>query len=1134
MGKHPSEEMQAKKKTRPGDVKVSTMALTLPTYAPLPADRNPMFLEKRVFQGSSGRVYPLPFVDRICGAPVERDWQALQIENDFLRVIVLPELGGRIYAAEDKINGYDFVYRNPVIKPALVGLAGPWLSGGIEFNWPQHHRPSTYMPVDASIEEEEDGSRTIWLSEHEPMNRMKGMHGVRLHPERAYLELRVRLYNRTDIVQTFMWWANVAVDVHERYQSFFPEDVTFVADHAKRAMSTFPLCDDHYYGVDYGTRGKLGVPSSELPSQFRSTGEAPANDLRWYTNIPVPTSYMCVGSQGDFFGGYDHAANAGLVHVADHHISPGKKQWTWGNHEFGYAWDRNLTDPDENGVCHPYFELMAGVYTDNQPDFSFIAPGETKVFSQCWYPIRDIGPVHEANTEAAASLVLDGTIVHVGIHALSSMPNAVVRLDWGTECLAEWRWNADPTTPLIKRAEAPPGTERTNLRLTVTDAEGRTVLTFKPYEPVDIEQPPESASEPPPPSRINSVEELFLTGLHLAQYHHATRQPETYWHEALKRDPLDSRSNNAMGLHHLRCAEFDLAEGFFRKAIVRLRKRNPNPYDGEAFYNLGVTLRHLDRPDEAYDAFFKASWNAAWRSAAYHALAEIDCCRHQWRDALDHVENSLRFNADNLRARNLKAICLRHLGDPQAAEAVLDATLALDPLDIWAQDLKRMPLTCDAQTRLDVALDYARIGDAERAIALLDGYIPEASTGVVPLIFYHAAMFAEALGRKDDAADYRGKAKRASSDYCFPNRLEDVAALQAAIDADPQDARARYYLGNLYYDRRRHEDAIALWEQSAAIDPDFSIVWRNLGIGRFNILHDTDRAIDAYDQAHRTAPDDARVFYERDQLWKRVGHPPAQRLAELEANRTLIASRDDLTVEFSALLNLEGKPKAAIEILLDRQFQPWEGGEGLALEQYVETRLALGRKALRKNDADSAYDEFKAALNTPVSLGEAKHLLVNQSDVHFWLGMAAHALGNADEARQWWQKAADFNGDFLGMEVRPISEKSFYSALSKRKLGQEEGCATLLEEMRAFAEAALKTEAKIDYFATSLPTMLIFDDDLQVRQELSATVIKAQALHGLGATEQARALLERALETDPTRNSARILADEIASGQSML
>src|SRR5580658_724493 len=388
-----------------GAVKAWQEPVVMKTWLPAAPDPNPLFLEKRVYQGSSGKVYPLPVIDRIAVEPCERAWQAVHLENEYLRVMILPEIGGRIHVGYDKRNGYDFFYRQNVIKPALVGLAGPWISGGVEFNWPQHHRPATFLPVEVSIERHEDGSVTVWCSDHDPISRMKGMHGVCLRPGSAYLEVKVRLYNRTWDTQTFLWWANVAARVHQHYQSFFPKDVRYVADHAKRAVTEFPHSLSVYYGIDYGERARHGVPIEEQPSDFRPDGGYPPNDLSWYGNIPVPTSYMIMNSREDFFGGYDHAADAGVLHVANHHIAPGKKQWTWGNHEFGYAWDRSLTDSDG-----PYIELMAGVYTDNQPDFSFLAPGETKSFSQFWYPVREIGPPQAANVDAALRVACEGGV----------------------------------------------------------------------------------------------------------------------------------------------------------------------------------------------------------------------------------------------------------------------------------------------------------------------------------------------------------------------------------------------------------------------------------------------------------------------------------------------------------------------------------------------------------------------------------------------------------------------------------------------------------------------------------------------------------------------------------------------------
>jgi hypothetical protein len=287
-----------------GAVKVWSEPVTLPTYVPAPAEPLPMFLENRVYQGSSGKVYPLPMVERIAAEACDRAWDAVHVENEYLRVMVLPEIGGRIHVGFDKTNGYDFFYRQNVIKPALVGLAGPWISGGVEFNWPQHHRPATFMPAEVSIERGADGSVTVWCSQHDPLTHMKGMHGVCLHPGKALIELKARLYNRTEEVQTFLWWANVATRVHERYQSFFPPDVRFVADHAKRAVTSFPRSDRAYYGVDYPGRAADGVPEEEQPRCFQPDGSVSPDDLSWYANIPVPTSYMITATEGDFFGGY--------------------------------------------------------------------------------------------------------------------------------------------------------------------------------------------------------------------------------------------------------------------------------------------------------------------------------------------------------------------------------------------------------------------------------------------------------------------------------------------------------------------------------------------------------------------------------------------------------------------------------------------------------------------------------------------------------------------------------------------------------------------------------------------------------------------------------------------------------------
>jgi len=1029
-----------------GPVKAWMEPVTIPTYEPAPPDGNPMFLEKRVYQGSSGRVYPLPFTDRVSTEKHHRLWQAAHIENEFVRIMVLPEIGGRLHVGLDKTNGYDFFYRQNAIKPALVGLAGPWISGGVEFNWPQHHRPATFLPVSAYIERHPDGSQTVWLSDHDPMCRMKGMHGVCLHPGKALVELKVRLYNRTPFVQTFLWWANVAVHVHEQYQSFFPPDVHYVADHAGRAISSFPLCEGTYYGIDYAARARRGVPQEERPRQFVPPGTYAPDDLSWYANIPVPTSYMALRSRGEFVGGYDHARRAGVVHIANPHISPGKKQWTWGNQEFGYAWDRNLTDADG-----PYIELMAGVYTDNQPDFSFLAPYETRTFRQYWYPIREIGPAHAANLEAALSLLVADGRARVGVSVTEAHAGAVVRL----EPVARWQMDLAPGKPFV--AETGCAIDKPTL---IVEADGRELIRYVEQDRAG-DSAPEPCTEPPAPAEIAGNDELYITGLHLEQYRHATRSPEDYWQEGLRRDPGDSRCNNALGSRCLQRGEFAAAERHFRQAIARLTRRNPNPSDGEAFYNLGLTLRYLGREEEAYAAFYKATWNYGWRSAAYFAIGELDSRRAEWSNAEEHLHLALRGNCDLLQARNLMAAILRRRQRSDDAARWLAETLALDPLDAAALWLRDGTMPGDNQTRLDIAFDFARAGLDAEAAAVLAGADFTARDGSVPILQY-------ALGRPADAPP----------DYCFPSRLEELPLLERAAAANPQDARAHYYLGNWLYDRRRHREAIRRWERAVELEPSLATAWRNLGIGYFNVLADADKARAAFESAFDAAPGDARIFYERDQLWKRLGAPPARRLAELEAHRGLVDRRDDLSVELAALYNQTRQPAKARDVLRARKFQPWEGGEGLALAQHVRAHLLLG-----------LYEE---ALECPENLGEARHPLDHPTEIYFRLGR--------------FERAAEGSG--------------LYRALALRRLGRGAEAEQDLRRLLVQAREQAARQVTIDYFTTSLPTMLLFNDDLQKRNLVEARFLEAQARLGLGETAAAHRILDEVLALDPNHAGA--------------
>jgi tetratricopeptide (TPR) repeat protein len=1080
------------------DVKAWAELVQIPTYKIGTPEKNPMFLEKRVYQGSSGVVYPHPVIDKVFDEKEAKDYTALFLENRYLKIMILPELGGRVQMALDKTNGYHFVYYNRVIKPALVGLAGPWISGGIEFNWPQHHRPSTFDPLDWSIRENADGSKTVWCAEIEQMFHTKGMHGFTLYPEHAYLEIRVQLYNRTSEPQTFLWWANPAVHVHDEYQSVFPPDVHAVMDHGKRDVSTFPIATGTYYKVNY----------------------APGTDISRYKNIPVPTSYMAYHSDFDFMGDYDHRAEAGMLHIANHHIVPGKKQWTWGHGEFGQAWDRQLTDEDG-----PYIELMCGAYTDNQPDFSWIQPGEEKAFTQIFMPYKKIGPACNANEHAALNLeVLDGR-AKFGIY-LTSPDTITVRLSDRDRILYEKKVALDPEDVLIDSVPLLKDTKAQDLKLRISK-DNSILLEFTP---LSDEKPatPAPASPARPASEIDSQEELFLNGLHLEQYRHATFSPELYYLEALRRDPGDSRCNNAMGLLLYRRGRFAEAESYFQRAIQRLTQRNPNPYDGESYYNLGLALKMQGRFSEAFNAFHKAVWNAAWQDAGYFELARLASRQGDIPHALDGLDRSLIRNGHHHKARHLKVALLRHAGEWDAARKEANLARSIDAMEYgacWERFLLDADSTFDQMVRpdseiyLDLALDYAHAGLFEDAVKLL-----ERSGSQSPMVRYTLGWVLSESGRIEAADEAFIRASSMPADYCFPNRLEDILILEAAMRANPDDPRAPYYLGNFWYAHRRYEEAITCWERARTRNPGFPTVFRNLGLAYFNKRQDSTKALECFETAFALDPGDARVFFELDQLYKKLNRPPAWRLELFEKYPYLVQRRDDLSVEYISLLNLTGRHEEAYRQLMQRNFHPWEGGEGKVTGQYVTSLVEMAKTALVNGHDQDAIDALEKAQVYPHNLGEGKLYGTQENNIFYYLGCAYELLGNQERALACFEQASTGLSEptsAIYYNDQP-PDMIFYQGLAKLKLDQPDAAHLIFTRLVSFGTTHSDEHVEMDYFAVSLPDFLVFDMNLMEHHQIHCLYMMGLGELGLGNVDAALAHFDAVLARDASHMGAML------------
>lgn len=946
---------------------------TIPTY-PIPdADEMPMFAELRGHQGTTGNPYPnrvIQKVDRVNKA--DKEYDVIRLENDYIRVCMIPALGGRVFEAYDKQTNYDFLYRQHVIKPALIGAYGSWISGGIEFNWPFHHRPSSMMPVDYVLETEEDGTAICWLSEHDPSDRTKGMVGIVLHPDASYFETRVKITNRTATEHPFLWWENAAVKVHPEYRLIFPPDVAWAHHHYDRSHITFPIA-----------QGQYGAERFDKPT-----------DISWHGSTKAANSYFAAPSAFDFFGGYDYEKNCGVIHVANHHVSPGKKMFTWGYGNNADNWEAALTDEDG-----PYCELMAGSYTDDQPDFTWLAPYETKCFSQFWYPTKDIGYVTYATLDAAVAVEKNGADSKIRLITTKVVNNAVLKVLDGSKPVLEETVSLKPGDCLSFDLAL----SDEKYTVTLTGCCGCRILNYTEVTPDYVHIPKDNPGIPTP-DQLTTAQDLYIAGLHIDQYRDPIYKPDAYYLEALRYDPKHLPSLIGMGEYCYRTGKFTDALKYLDQAMTVQNRYDTNPKDGTVAYLTGLCYVATGEFDKAYDIFYKASWSANAIAKSMTFIAAIDCRRGEYSKMKEHALLAVEKEGQHPIAGVYAAIATAKLGCTDCAIKQLDAILAKDPLNHLArfakirisgtpvQDFYTLLNSNPSQTCMDVAFDLAVAGLWDDAIVLLEGL-----TAPSTMARYTLGYFYGLVGDTDKAAAVRKSASAEPIVEVFPYRLDEIAVLESAVKADATDGTAPYLLGCLLYDKKHFQAAADLWLKAVEAAPDFYIPYRNLAVAYYGKLNKKSEALDWLKKAVERKPNDEQLLNEISFLMASIGVPGAERAAYIQANMPAGAG-DDLYLELAKAYNDCGEYDKALDVLLSHTFTPGEGGEFTIAETYMFGRFAAGRKELAAGNCEKALEYFQAALQIPANLNAS---FWNESvtvPYRYYEAEALSRLGRTEEA----------------------------------------------------------------------------------------------------------------------------------------
>lgn len=999
----------------------------IPTYKIGNPEVDPIFFTGRVYQGAEGYIYPYPLYDVLTEEKIDKEYEILRLDNQYVNIGVLPEIGGRILQATDLTNNYHFFYTQTGIKPALIGMLGAWLSGGVEWNIPDHHRASSYMPVDWKLEENKDGSKTAWVGETELRHRLKWSVGITVHPNRSWVEARVKVVNPTPMIQSMLYWANVSVHCNEEYQVVFPPDVQAGTDHSKVYFT----------------------PWKEGPITSRSNQNV---DLSWWKNFTESgRSIFAWDSKMSFLAGYDHGKDAGTVHVANRHQVPGKKFFLWGNTPSGHMWNKILSDNDGH-----YLELMVGAYSDNQPDYSWINPGEIREFSQIWFPLKGIKGCKNATIEGAVNFepAENGQYL-VGYNATTTYNNARVIVKYKDQILMDKRIDIDPNKYFLDKVSVPSQAKPEELYTALYNANGEVLVDYTPVK-LDDKELPKVIDGTKAVKDYDTVEELYLAGLRVDQFNNARLSYMDFYEEALRRDPNDARVNIEVGKHFIRQGEWTKAEEHLLRAQGRLAHDYTRVMNTEGNYYLGYLYRLMGKKIESEENLWAATYTPAFKHPAFYQLAVAASNEKNYEGALKLVDESLLVGAHDLQALTLKAFILRQLGKKAEAKETLQLIKSIDPLDYMsefeASFLDKGDASFLAGTRknrsegiiavqelLEVAANYLTFGDVKDARTVLDAAIavgtPFADYPLVQL--YRAYTFLP--DNQTEATIAIQKAGTLSNNNNFPLRTEELPIFEALLKVQPNDANLHYYYGNLLYYLGQKEKGLAEWHKSVDLNPNNALACRNVGFGEGQVGN-LDASMKYYDMAIKANPNDALLMTESDKIYEKAGAPIETRLKRMEKNLNTVMKHDDAVMRLLSIYNETGKYDKAAKIMENRHFHLWEGG-GEIHTIYVNSHMLNGMTLLKKKNYQKAINELDLAMQYPTNLEVAPSSGGGYGAKAYYLqGIAYEGMGKADLAQQAFEKSAN-------SRARGNSDLSYYQVKAMRKLGKTAEADAALKQM---------------------------------------------------------------------------------------
>lgn len=1093
-------------------VRVSEETIILPTYETKDPEKVPLFYRGEEVQLAERHVYPYPFYDVQAGEKKDKRYKALILENDYLKLCVTPEMGGRLYYALDKTNQYEIVYNNRVVKPALIGTLGAWTSGGIEWNTPHHHRATSLLKVDYTVTEHPDGGKTVWVGEYEKRNQTRWLAGLTLEPGKAYVKITFKSMNVTPFAYPALYFANTAVHVNDDYQFIFPPDVAMMNFHYVTEFCRWPVLNQVYQSVDY-THGE---------------------DLSWWNATREPTSFFVTKTKQDFMGGIDHGKRAGILMLGDHRIFKGKKLWNWGKNEVQQVWDAKLTDEDG-----PYAELMMGFYSDNQPDYNFVAPFETKYGDMYLYGIKNMTGIKEANRDCAVNLELNGPIARVQANATSELEALrIVLLNNGIPA-AEDIVNVSPLQPYEKTFDVGDDVVLESLKLVIYKSNGDELISWRKMP--DREEPfPEPYRDPLDPREYDNSQDLYFAGLKLEQFGNTNYDYMKYYQAALTHNPNDVLVNTQLGQVFLKRREYEQAEIHLRRAVDIVTGNHKKALDASSLYYLGVCCLKQGRYDEALDHLYRATWAYAWTSAGYTLAAQVEAAQGRWDKALDAAERAYRANTQNVEALTARSIALRRLGRYAEAWAVVQETLQTDPLCFVAMNERRLlsgrtdvgaptegnlaillgHLREDPYNFIETATRYGAFGLFDEAAELMQLATQSEYEAVrmFPMTYYHLARYSARAGAEEAARQALKTASGLSTTLCFPYGDESIESLRFALSQNPDDGTAWYLLGNALADYQ-HTKALECWENALEKRGNDALIFRNIAYIQANHFQQMEAATENIMKAISLDPSEPRYFSEAALYLSYARLTPEQLEEFLNKYGALGRNFVDIQLLQIKLDIFKGEYDHAIQLLSDMRYHIKEGATFNPHVYWFDAHRWKGVDLMRQGKYAEAEASFLKGMEFPANLEAERNSKVGIA--HYYLGLNSRLVGKWAEAQRHYTDMIAYIPS-QGWGAGDFPELDYFKTLARLELDKdEEQARTSFQKLMEDGARRLGTVRDGRHITVAVEEshaakVFLLEREIEWKnRKVSSYYLQGLGHLGLGNKETAQSFFEKALDVDP-------------------